>query len=105
MIGMAMKTTMKTTVTAMAMKVSWKERMTRKSDMNRRRKIGRILCSTWIPPIQRTLCIPSTIIMRWPSLILMVKVTVHPLHGQSILSGMGNPNGCQIGTKVNTSET
>jgi hypothetical protein len=33
------------------------------------------------------------------------EATVHPLHGQSIPSGMGSPSGPQIGTKVKTVET
>jgi hypothetical protein len=40
--------------------------------------------------------------MRWPSLRLMGEVIVHPLHGQSTPSGMENPSGRQIGTKVST---
>jgi hypothetical protein len=32
------------------------------------------------------------------------EATVHPLHGQSIPSGMGSPSGPQIGTKVSTVE-
>jgi hypothetical protein len=54
-IGRAMKTAMKTTVTAMAMKISSRGRVMRKSNMNWRRKIDKSQLSTWIPPIQRIL--------------------------------------------------
>lgn len=78
--------------------------VTRKNNMNRRRKICSNQRSIWIPSIQRILCIQSTTIMSKLSLSLIGKDTVHLLHAQSILSGMESPSSCQIGTKMNTSK-
>jgi hypothetical protein len=101
---MVMKTAKKSIVTTMAMKISWKEKVMRKSDMNRRRKICPNQRSIRILLIQGILCIPSTTIMSKLSLSLTGKDTVHPLHGQSIPSGMGSPSGRQTRTKMSTSE-